>query len=188
MIVWAKQEIPGIKFYGTLTDSSAIETLIPIIDIAQIASNYKYLKKLPSHNCEIWIYRGGAPARALSPYSFYRLMAWEAFANGFNGIGFWNYADEGINKNLNKITDALIYPTNSYSAIYDGPGKDIISSRRWEAFRLGIEDYSILKLYANKFGNAEAKQVANQVLLSPLNTDLADSLRNKMITKLMTTK
>ena len=110
LIVWAKEEIPGIKFYGTLTDSSAIETLIPIIDIAQIASNYKHLKKLPSHNCEIWIYRGGAPARALSPYSFYRLMAWEAFANGFNGIGFWNYADEGINKNLNKITDALTTP------------------------------------------------------------------------------
>ena len=184
LIIWAKDAIPSIKFYATLANDEAISSILPLIDVAQIQSNYKGLNNLPAHRCDIWIYSGSAPARALSPYSFYRLMSWEAFANKFKGIGFWNYADEGINKNLNEITDALMYPSNSYSAIYDGPDKQIISSRRWEAFRLGIEDYSILQAYAQKFGINKAKALANKVLSVPTDVNKADVIRDQMIVAL----
>jgi hypothetical protein len=114
-------------------------------------------------------------------------MSWEAFANGYTGIGFWNYADEGANKKLNLITDPLISPKSSYSVIYDGPGKKIISSRRWEAFKLGIEDYSVLQSYANKYGGKKAKELARQVLNAPENLNLADSIRDNMVTQILAT-
>ena len=186
-IIWAKAAIPGINFYATLASDAAIETILPLVDIAQIQSTYKGLKNLHPHKCEIWIYSGSGPARSLSPYSFYRLMSWEAFANDYTGIGFWNYADEGANKKINLITDPLISPKSSYSVIYDGPVKKIISSRRWEAFKLGIEDYSVLQSYANKYGGKKAKELARQVLNAPENLNLADSIRNNMLTQILAT-
>lgn len=185
LVTWAKTEIPGIKFYSTLANDAAIITILPLVDVAQIQSTYKGLSNLPAHKCDIWIYSGSGPSRALSPYSFYRLMSWQAFQHDYKGIGFWNYADEGPDKQLNLISDPLTNPTNSYSVIYDGPGKEIISSRRWEAFRLGIEDYSILQLYASKLGVNKAKSFAKEVLDNPSDFNKADVVRNKMIAGLL---
>ena len=184
LINWAKAAVPGIKFYATLANDAAINKILPLVDIAQIQSTYKKLLFLPPHRCEVWIYSGSGPSRSLSPYGFYRLMAWQAFANDFKGIGFWNYADEGQNKKLNLITDPLTTPSNSYSVIYDGPQKKIISSRRWEAFRLGIEDYSILEAYAKKYGLKTAKVLAAKVVSNPSDLNLADKVRDDMITQM----
>ena len=123
-------------------------------------------------------------SRSLSPYGFYRLMAWDAFIKDYKGIGFWDYADEGPGKQLNLITDPMPDLDHDYSVIYDGPGKEIISSRRWEAFRLGIEDYSILKTYAKKFGIEKTKSIANEVLAHPDDLNKADNVRNEMINSL----
>jgi hypothetical protein len=70
------------------------------------------------------------------------------------------------------------------SVIYDGKGQEILSSRRWEAFNLGIQDYSILQLYANKFGLENAKKFAFQVISNPQNTSLADSIITEMLKSL----
>ena len=184
LIEWAKGAIPLIKFYGTLTIDPAIDTLLPLVDVAQIQSGYKRLENLPPHNCEVWTYSGSAPSRALSPYSFYRLMSWKAFEKDYKGIGFWNYASEGIGKQLNFISDPLIYPSTSFSVIYDGPDQQIISTRRWEAFRLGIEDYSILQMYAKKVGERKAKALAKEVLTKPTDLNKADSVRNLILSEL----
>jgi hypothetical protein len=183
-MLWAKKAIPNIKFYATLANQTAVNELLTLLDVAQIQSNFVGIQNLPSHSCQIWTYSGSAPARNLSPYRFYRLMSWTAFADGYTGIGFWNYADEGINKTLNSFTDPLIYPTNSYSVIYDGPGKEIISTRRWEAFKLGIEDYSLLRAYANQVGAEKAKALAEDVIQNPLIETKADSARKIIIAAL----
>lgn len=181
---WAKNAIPYIQFYATLANQTAVNELLPLLDVAQIQSNFAGIQNLPPHSSQVWIYSGSAPARNLSPYRFYRLMSWTAFANGDTGIGFWNYADEGINKNLNYLTDPLIYPSNSYSVIYDGPAKEIISTRRWEAFKLGIEDYSLLQAYARRIGPNKAKSLASDVIQNPLIENKADSARKIIITAL----
>ncbi len=181
---WAKNTIPNIKFYSTLSNQTAVNELLPLLDIAQIAANFAGIQNLPSHTCQIWTYIGYAPSRNLSPYSFYRLMSWTAFANGYTGIGFWNYADEGVNKTLNFLTDPLTYPTNSYSVIYNGPGKKIISTRRWEAFKLGIEDYNLLQTYANLVGAEKAKALAKDVIQNPLIENKGDSARKIIIAAL----
>ena len=184
LATWTKTAVSQIKFYATLSRKEALDNILPLIDIAQVSDSPDLLSELPVHNCEVWVYSGRSPARSLSPYSFYRLMAWKAFVNDVTGIGFWDYADEGKNKVLNLISDPLTDPASSYSAIYDGPGKDIISSRRWEAFRLGIEDYSILKLYAKKFGIEKSKSLAKLVISIPSDVNKADSVRNEMVNDL----
>ena len=112
-------------------------------------------------------------------------MAWGAFVNDYTGIGFWNYADEKSDKQLNLISDPLLNSSRSYSVIYDGWGKKIISSRRWEAFRLGIEDYGLLDLYGRKLGIDKAKTLAKRVLDDPKDLNKADSIRTEMIKALI---
>lgn len=185
LVRWAKKAIPGMKFFATLASKESIDSILPLIDIAQIPSFDNGLKALPPHQCEIWIYSTTSSARSLSPYRYYRLMAWNAFANDYKGIGFWSYADEGQTKQHNLVSDPLPNLETSYSVIYDGPGKEIISSRRWEAFRLGIEDYSILKKYAKKFGIEKAKMLATQVLSTPEDSNKADTVRNEMLSVLI---
>lgn len=184
LVNWVKNAVSGIKIYATFNNKAAINTILPLIDIAQIHSSYDGLKDLPPHHCEIWIYNTITPARSLSPYVYYRLMAWEAFINDYKGIGFWNYADERNGNKLNLVSDLLPNFHGSYSVIYNGPGKEIISSRRWEAFQLGIEDYSILKLYEKKVGSDKSKMLAKKVLDDPKNLNNADSIRNEIITEL----
>ncbi|MEP6466391.1 MAG: discoidin domain-containing protein [Parafilimonas sp.] len=184
LLQWAKKTIPGIKFYASLTNKEAVDNILPLVDVAQLQERPNYLNNLPAHTCELWTYHNASPARSLSPYTFYRLMAWQAFENDITGIGFWSYADEGKNKTLNLISDNLNDPASSYSAIYDGPNNSIISSRRWEAFSLGIEDYAILKLYSKKFGIQKAKDIANSVLSNPTDLYKADAARNSMLKNL----
>ncbi len=182
---WAKIAIPSIKIYSTLNNKDAIDNILPFVDIAQIPSNLNLLSMLPSNHCEIWIYSTASSSRSLSPYLYYRMMAWKAFANSITGIGFWDYADEGRRSKLNVISDSWNnHSSSSYSVIYNGPEKEIISSRRWEAFRLGIEDYSIIKAYAKKVGLSKAKILVNKVISDPKDTSKADSVRDKMITAL----
>jgi len=183
LIKWAKMQFPGIKFYATLGDKPSVDSLLALVDLAQISSTYLGMERLPPHKSDIWIYSTASAARSLSPYVYYRLMAWQAFLNDYKGIGFWDYADEGANKRLNLVSEPL--PNDrSYSVVYTGSGTNIISSRRWEAFQLGIEDYSIIKAYSNKVGLDSAKLLVKGVLCNSINPWEADSVRNKMIARL----
>lgn len=185
LILWAKASVPGIEFYATLANKEAVNALLPLLDIAQLLEDRNLLDNRPLSNSEIWMYKVGTPpARALSPYTFYRLMAWKAFLYDIRGIGFWNYADEGNDNKLNRIADPLFNTVNSYSVVYNGAGKDIITTRRWEAFKLGLEDSKLLSLYSKKFGKSKANKLAQRVISSPGNTSMADSVRTQIIKEL----
>ena len=181
LILWAKKAIPGVKFYATLNEKVAIDSILPLVDIAQIIPSLGGMDKLPPHQCDVWVYSGYTPSRALSAYGYYRLMAWDAFVNDYKGIGFWNYADERNGNALNLISGGLPNPAGSYSVIYNDTTGNIISSRRWEAFKLGIEDYEILEVYKNKFGVQKAKELAQKVISDPSNTSLADIAKMEML-------
>lgn len=184
LINWAKQNVQGIKFYATLNDKEAIDSIVPLVDIAQIHQSAAALADLPPHSGEVWIYNTSGNATSLSPYRYYRLMAWQAFINGYKGIGFWNYSNAKNSKSFSAYSDTTLPSLNTYSVVYNGLGKEIISSRRWEAFRLGIEDYSLLQAYSKKFGLEKAKALASEVLNNSTDINLADTIRVKMITEL----
>ena len=55
LVSWGKKTVPGIKFYATLNNNAAIDSILPLVDIAQILPSNYGLKEPPSHQCEIWI-------------------------------------------------------------------------------------------------------------------------------------
>ena len=187
LITWIKKAMPEIQIYSTIvgTNKEAIEAILPITDVAHIQEKTVPLNTIsyPDSKAEKWLYKNYSQARSESPYKKYRLMAWEAFAYDFTGIGFWSYAMDSKQK---FITDPFTNSNADFSVVYDGPGTSIVSSRRWEAFSLGIEDYQLLYLYSKKYGLQKAKEIVKQVINNPNNLDLADQARNKLLISLKT--
>jgi len=84
----------------------------------------------------VWTYECFANAKHQSPLAYYRGQAWLAWQHGLTGIGFWTYCTSAENP-------WFVSPGRSeYTQVY--PGNGVVSSKRWEALRDGIEDYSLL--------------------------------------------
>ncbi|MBM3290381.1 MAG: DUF4091 domain-containing protein [Candidatus Hydrogenedentes bacterium] len=84
----------------------------------------------------VWMYECFANAKHQSPMGYYRAQAWLAWRHGITGIGFWTYCTSPGNP-------WFVAPARSeYMLVY--PGNGVVSSKRWEAVRDGIEDYGML--------------------------------------------
>lgn len=84
-----------------------------------------------------WFY-DSASDKGRSPTGHYRHKLWVAAKHGATGNGFWTYTDSS-----NLWDDYAGSPT--YSVVYDGP-TGVISSKRWEAYRAGVEDYELCRM------------------------------------------
>lgn len=185
---WLRSEFPAARVYATLSEKDSLRAL-PYLDIAQIINRDDVLSHVtPSPSTEIWIYDAQGAAKSLSPYSYYRLMAWKAFLKGYKGIGFWAYADTGWHTSPSSAWDDFDGKYADYAVVYEAQDQNIISSRRWEAWRMGIDDYEILSLYSRAFGDVAARELAGKVLENPANTTLADRMRSRMLNELAATK
>ncbi len=171
---WTKKAIPDLQLYATINNAASLKNIAPIVDIAQISER---LTGLPQKKQgQFWSYATNGTSTS-SPYQDYRLMSWRAYVNGLKGIGFWNYADMGSSKD-NLVTATIPTYTKNHSIIYTNKNdKEIISSRRWEAFSLGIEDYRLLLLYEKKNGVQKTKELANRVISNSDNYNMADEVR-----------
>lgn len=183
---WAKDAIPNFKFYATIITEETANKVVPLIDLTQLIHqhNPKLIENQYPKKGELWLYDTFGPTYALSPYTYYRLMAWTAYYRDIKGIGFWNYAD--MAKKTDNPIDAIIDEdfNGSYSVIYTGEKQEIISSRRWEAFSLGIEDYRILQLYEKKYGREKTKAKVWEVISAKDNYNMAEKIRDEMINSL----
>lgn len=184
---WVRREIPGVRLYATLGSKDS-ERALPYLNIAQVINDDKVLQKFSAVNAELWLYEANGPAKSLSPYSYYRMMAWKAFLKGYKGIGFWAYADTGWQDNPSSAWDDFDGKYPDFAVVYEGPGSSIISSRRWEAWRMGIEDYELLTMYAKVKGDVAAKALAASVFNHPEDTTKADEVRRKILTELSGTE
>jgi len=89
---------------------------------------------------QVWAYEAPGPTKLLKPLGLYRMQPWLAFRYGLTGCGMWTYNFKDM------------WPTqqpapfhHSYSIIYED-GHSIVTSRRWEAYRDGVEDFNLLTL------------------------------------------
>jgi hypothetical protein len=180
---WARREIPGIKLYATLDNKKSLIAL-PYLDIAQIADREDMYPEALESKKEIWIYGTGYNTKSLSPYSYYRLMPWKAFYYGFKGVGFWNYSDTGWGENPGTAWDDFDGNRPDFAVIYEGDNGTIVSSRRWEGWRMGVEDYELLCMYAKSKGETAAKTLAKSILDNPNDTNKADEVRHKILFEL----
>jgi len=181
---WAKSAIPGIKLYMTVGKLSkgTVEQLNQYMDVMQVYEDY--IPSLQTAADKSWMYNTQGNSELLSPYNYYRLKAWKAYVEGYKGVGFWAYADSKDANNFNNVLKTrYMGASTNYSVIYVD-GNDIVSSRRWEGFMMGVEDYELLQLYAKKVGAAKAKALAAAVLGAPGDASQADAARDKIITAL----
>jgi hypothetical protein len=89
---------------------------------------------------EWWIYGNPkSPAKIGSPLHDYRLLAWWAWHYRASGVGFWSYSDT----NGSSAWDDIDGRRPDWAVVYESD-KGVVSSRRWEAFREGLEDYALL--------------------------------------------
>ncbi len=84
-----------------------------------------------------WFY-DSASDKGRSPSGHYRYKLWLGVRHGATGNGFWTYTDSS-----NLWDDYAGSPT--YSVVYDGPD-GVISSKRWEAYRAGVEDFELCRM------------------------------------------
>jgi len=120
----------------------------------------------------IWSYAAGYNQRAESPYRKYRLKFWWTYKFSLQGCCFWKHRGDRVG--------SVYYPM--FNAYGDTP----ITSRRWEAWYSGLQDYKLLKLAEKKFANnaKKLKQIEEFVRIAcsdANNTKLAEQMRVKLI-------
>ncbi|MBN1806886.1 MAG: hypothetical protein JW837_16680 [Sedimentisphaerales bacterium] len=109
----------------------------------------QWLEQIKNFGKQVWTYECLRPMKAKDPYSYFRLMPWRAFKRGQTGAGFWIYY-YGLNFEPGDVPwDDTLRPQGFSGVVYgnrgsSGYGENIIPSRRWEAWREGVEDYQYL--------------------------------------------
>ncbi len=83
----------------------------------------------------LWFYQCAGEAKHMSPLAYYRGQAWLAWQYGATGIGYWTYCTGWDDPWFSAPAK------NEHMLIYHGNG--VVASKRWEAVRDGIEDYSM---------------------------------------------
>ncbi len=138
-----KEIDPHLQVYTTVGSLGFIDLIraARVVDIFQIAESELGSTKaviLKRLNKMIWSYSGSG--KDADPLRTYRVQAWRAFQHDAKGIGFWAYADVG---NSGTAWDDLDGTRPDPAVIYEA-ASGLASSKRWEAWREGVEDYELL--------------------------------------------
>ena len=161
----AHEADPNILLYAnpmrTITDEE-LRAMQPYVDIwcpnrrgLLAPAEKEKLDLIRANGKPVWTYESWHNAKLASPLGYYRGQAWLAQKLGLTGIGFWSYCTSS--------DDPWIRPAsgNDYLLIYQGEG--VVSSKRWEAIRDGVEDYSMLHRLAQAI-KAKQGQPGNDAL------------------------
>lgn len=132
-------------------------------------------------------------------YPVYRLAVWKTWEQGMNGFGYWVYSYKtawNYYNNPDKPNWAVVYLADSEDAPAGLSKKEIVvPSKRWEATREGVEDYTYLSMLKNAVAKprkgALAKDVAagrkllnelpTKVLANPEKESLADNGKQSIL-------
>jgi outer membrane protein assembly factor BamB len=139
---------PKIHIYTDPVAGARLEHLkemAPYVDIwcpnrnaIVLARNDARLDFLLSTGKPVWTYECEGSAKEQPPLVYYRGQAWLAWHHGLTGIGFWSYCTSRFDPWFRPVGERA----NDYLLIYQGDG--IVTSKRWEACRDGVEDYGAL--------------------------------------------
>jgi hypothetical protein len=145
-----------IKTQSKRITISDIDRLIQVVDIMQpdyafansMLADYISQKK----QVEWWIYENPTPpSKAASPLH-YMGLSWKALSLGANGVGVWSYSDTAGSS----AWDDFDGVRPDWSMVYEGENGPH-SSRRWEAFREGIEDFLLINSVKSERKNAKSE-------------------------------
>ncbi len=147
---WTRQADPEILICQNWNTSDVEDAVLSTPDVLDIfmpttsrmnANTDQLLELLASPGHTGWKYDSiSSPAR--DPHRWYRLSHWDAWNWGLEADGKWVYLDNNHGRDV--WND---YDTTVWGMAY--PGVDApIPSKRWEAWRDGIEDYELMQQLA----------------------------------------
>jgi hypothetical protein len=117
------------------------ERLRDVLDIVQPTQYYVVLSEntdrvdyLQTVDHTRWIYEARADVKDEVTPEYYWCQVWTAWRLGFTGVGYWTYCTTGYD-----LWDAQA----DYVMVYMGANGPVPSAR-WQAIRIGIEDYARL--------------------------------------------
>jgi len=125
-----------------------------------------------------YFYSEGANEKAQDSYGHYLCKFWYAYSQGLNGIfGYWT-ATQHYGDPWNRHQTTASYDP---SLFYYGNGC-VITGRRWEAWRRGIEDFALLRLCQTAgLDKAVLSQAVKSVLDAPNDPTAAERAREQLI-------
>lgn len=181
-----KEIDPKIRVHTTLLDVPLMDLtrLARVVDVFQLRT--KDLSGLRARTLkglgkDLWSYTASGGGKDADPLAFYRNQAWQAYKAGASGIGFWAYADSGSTGSVWNDMDGR---RPDYAVIYDFEN-GIISSKRWEAWREGVEDFELLALaqarVTNKAEQDELSRHIDRVLSYPADYQMLLSARRWLL-------
>jgi hypothetical protein len=164
-----RQADPKILIYTDPTSGTNLESLDllnGLIDVwcpsAELLERFadEMLPVIRPTAREIWFYDASGTSRTLSCLGLYRWRFWYAWNMNFTGAGWWTYYyDEPV------LWDGPNPSGDYFSTVYTAPGA-IVTSKRWEVAREGIEDFELLNLFKETIARAKTKGVAAELIQS----------------------
>ncbi|MBN1348142.1 VCBS repeat-containing protein [candidate division KSB1 bacterium] len=148
---------PNILIYTDPTSGTTMETVEMFRGLIDIwCPSSELLERLADdllpaakrYGKHVWFYDAAGRSRTLSSLGIYRWRFWYAWNLGLTGVGWWTYAyGDHLWDGPNEMGDY-------FSTAYKAP-HSMVSSKRWEMAREGIEDYEILFLLKNAIQRAK---------------------------------
>lgn len=182
----------SLQIFTTLRDpallSDAFIGAVDIFDLSGPALTPGTIARLHRAGKQVVAYAAEGGGKSADPASFYRRQGWQAFALGLSGFGFWSYSDAGTDGTVWDDTDGV---RKDPAVIYD-VASGLVSSRRWEAWREGLQDFRLLDT-AMAAAKSPAERSAVQLLaLRGMNAardeTRIDDVRRILISKLPAAK
>lgn len=180
---------PKLRIFANpmLRDSADIlRQAAPYVDIwcpllSGVTQRPEQMRFLHNTGATVWSYTV-CHGRHSHAYAEFRLALWRAFKHGAKGCGFWCYAQGGSWRD-DLLWDDFSARYSDYAVIYTLKGappdisrtEPIIPSKRWEAWREGIEDYVWLHML-RAAGSPEGHSLVAEALRETLD-HTADATR-----------
>ncbi len=158
----AREADPKILMYTDPVERITVEELhsmVPYVDIwcpsrsglVLLEDSAEKMAVIMQSGKVVWTYECFGNVKHHSPIAYYRAQAWLAWQQKISGIGFWTYCTTQDNPWF------LPAVPGEYMLVY--PGNGIVTSKRWEAVRDGMEDHALLSTLRDAV-NAQATTAA----------------------------
>jgi outer membrane protein assembly factor BamB len=140
-----------------------VDIWMPMIDL--LKEDKELLEFYKATGAKVWTYEAPEHSKFLKPLGLYRLQPWLAFRYGLTGCGMWTY-NWGNRWAMDKSE------LETWGMVYED-GENIVTSRRWEAYRDGVEDYNMLTLLREVIevekGSPKLRKTAEKLLTNAVN-------------------
>ncbi|MCB1757677.1 MAG: hypothetical protein KDJ38_19310, partial [Gammaproteobacteria bacterium] len=146
-----RETLPGVGIYANPIDTHSyptkpeqLQALTGLIDswqpILALVRDEKFNGFFRTLDAAWGFYHNPpVPAKRADALEHYRAQGWWAWALGATEVGFWAYSDS----TGSSVWDDFDGRRPDFAVVYE-QSDHLVSSRRWEAFAEGIEDYQLL--------------------------------------------